>query len=175
MWQFYLCTIHACILNIFFFHFAGVNWSFELQLKSTHFLQFFILLGNQFLLNHISLVMEAILSPQCVARKFVRQFLRQYYTILHLAPFHLHRYRHINAGTLFRSDMLNNLLTRFYYIDSSFERDGLKGHGPQEIHQKIIELNFRNCETIIASARIGHTLHKDILLQVTIIVVFSSI
>ena len=104
-----------------------------------------------------------------------RKFVRQYYTILHLAAFHLHRYRHINAGTLFRSYMLNNLLTRFYYIDSSFERDGLKGNGQKEIHQKIIELNFHNCETIIASARIGHTLHKDILLQVSIIVVFSSI
>lgn len=32
--------------------------------------------------------MEAVPSPQCVGREFVRQ----YYTLLNKAPLHLHRY-----------------------------------------------------------------------------------
>lgn len=34
------------------------------------------------------MVMEAVPSPQCVGREFVRQ----YYTLLNKAPLHLHRY-----------------------------------------------------------------------------------
>lgn len=68
-------------------------------------------------------------NPQTVGREFVRQ----YYTLLHEAP---------------------NYLYRFYSNNSSFIHGGVNGDespvtGQANIHQRINELNFRDCRAKI--------------------------
>jgi len=92
--------------------------------------------------------MEAI-SPQSVGREFVRQ----YYTLLNKAPLHLHR---------------------FYSGDSSFVHGGLDKedkmlepvHGQQEIHEKIMQLNFRDCKAKIRQVDAHATLASGVVVQV---------
>lgn len=92
--------------------------------------------------------MEA-LSPQSVGREFVRQ----YYTLLNKAPLHLHR---------------------FYSGDSSFVHGGLDKedkmlepvHGQQEIHEKIMQLNFRDCKAKIRHVDAHATLASGVVVQV---------
>jgi len=91
--------------------------------------------------------MEEI-SPQLVALEFVKQ----YYTLLNKAPLHLHR---------------------FYSGDSSFVHGGLdKGekmqpvHGQQEIHKKIMQLNFRDCKAKIKQVDAHATLASGVVVQV---------
>jgi hypothetical protein len=94
------------------------------------------------------MVMEAI-SPQSVGREFVRQ----YYTLLNKAPLHLHR---------------------FYSGDSSFVHGGLDKedkmlepvHGQQEIHEKIMQLNFRDCKAKIRQVDAHATLASGVVVQV---------
>jgi len=94
------------------------------------------------------MVMEAIPSPQCVGREFVRQ----YYTLLNKAPLHLHR---------------------FYNHDSSFVHGGLKErlpeevHGQQQIHQKIMELEFNDCKAKILLVDSHRTLDNGVVVQVS--------
>lgn len=88
-------------------------------------------------------------SPQSVGREFVRQ----YYTLLNKAPLHLHR---------------------FYSGDSSFVHGGLDRddetlepvHGQQEIHQKIKQLNFRDCKAKIRQVDAHATLAQGVVVQV---------
>lgn len=92
--------------------------------------------------------MEAVPSPQCVGREFVRQ----YYTLLNKAPLHLHR---------------------FYNHDSSFVHGGLKErlpeevHGQQQIHQKIMELDFHDCKAKILLVDSHRTLENGVVVQVS--------
>jgi len=94
------------------------------------------------------MVMDAP-SPQSVGREFVRQ----YYTLLNKAPLHLHR---------------------FYSGDSSFVHGGLDKdeeilepvHGQQEIHQKIKQLNFRDCKAKIRQVDAHATLASGVVVQV---------
>jgi len=92
--------------------------------------------------------MEAVPSPQCVGREFVRQ----YYTLLNKAPLHLHR---------------------FYNHDSSFVHGCLKErlpqpvHGQQQIHQKIIELDFHDCKAKILLVDSHQTLDNGVVVQVS--------
>lgn len=92
--------------------------------------------------------MEAVPSPQCVGREFVRQ----YYTLLNKAPLHLHR---------------------FYNHDSSFVHGCLKErlpqpvHGQQQIHQKIIELDFNDCKAKILLVDSHRTLDNGVVVQVS--------
>lgn len=94
------------------------------------------------------MVMEGI-SPQSVGREFVRQ----YYTLLNKAPLHLHR---------------------FYSGDSSFVHGGLDKEdeslepvrGQQEIHEKIMQLNFRDCKAKIRQVDAHATLASGVVVQV---------
>ncbi|CAH1971383.1 unnamed protein product [Acanthoscelides obtectus] len=96
------------------------------------------------------MVMEAPPSPQSVGREFVRQ----YYTLLNKAPTHLHR---------------------FYNHQSSFIHGGLDLHnretspviGQKQIHQKIQQLNFRDCHAKITQVDSQATLGNGVVVQVT--------
>lgn len=92
-------------------------------------------------------------SPQCVGREFVRQ----YYTLLNQAPLHLHR---------------------FYSRNSSFVHGGLgmgdkvpacdePVMGQQEIHRKIMQLNFRDCHAKIRQVDAHATLGSGVVVQVS--------
>lgn len=88
-------------------------------------------------------------TPQSVGREFVRQ----YYTLLNKAPLHLHR---------------------FYSGDSSFVHGGLEKddktlepvHGQQEIHEKIMQLNFRDCKAKVRQVDAHATLASGVVVQV---------
>lgn len=94
--------------------------------------------------------MEAPPSPQSVGREFVRQ----YYTLLNKAPTHLHR---------------------FYNHQSSFVHGGLDPPnretspviGQKQIHQKIQQLNFRDCHAKITQVDSQATLGNGVVVQVT--------
>lgn len=89
-------------------------------------------------------------SPQQVGREFVRQ----YYTLLHEAPLHLHR---------------------FYSEHSTFTHGGIEKPGEEEppaigqheIHKKITALNFRDCHTKIQQVDSHSTLGTGVVVQVT--------
>lgn len=96
------------------------------------------------------MVMDAQPSPQSVGREFVRQ----YYTLLNKAPNHLHR---------------------FYNNHSSFIHGGLDTHnreptlvvGQKNIHNKIQQLNFRDCHAKISQVDAQATLGNGVVVQVT--------
>ncbi|XP_013391571.1 ras GTPase-activating protein-binding protein 2-like isoform X1 [Lingula anatina] len=89
-------------------------------------------------------------SPQCVGREFVRQ----YYTLLHEAPSYLHR---------------------FYSHNSSFVHGGVEKPGEEqppvmgqgEIHKKIMSLNFRDCHAKIRQVDSQATVGSAVVVQVT--------
>ncbi|KAK6187522.1 hypothetical protein SNE40_005527 [Patella caerulea] len=89
-------------------------------------------------------------SPQCVGREFVRQ----YYTLLHEAPVHLHR---------------------FYSHNSCFVHGGVEKPGEElppvtgqsEIHKKIMSLNFRDCHAKIRQVDSQSTVGEAVVVQVT--------
>ncbi|ESP03831.1 hypothetical protein LOTGIDRAFT_110043 [Lottia gigantea] len=89
-------------------------------------------------------------SPQCVGREFVRQ----YYTLLHEAPIHLHR---------------------FYSHDSCFVHGGVEKPGEEqppvtgqtEIHKKIMSLSFRDCHAKIRQVDSQSTVGDAVVVQVT--------
>lgn len=89
-------------------------------------------------------------SPQTVGLQFVRQ----YYTVLNQAPEHLHR---------------------FYNTESSFVHGGINCpgkpatpvYGQQEIHKKILQLNFVDCHAKIRLVDSQATLGDGVVVQVT--------
>lgn len=89
-------------------------------------------------------------SPQCIGQEFVRQ----YYTILHEVPEQLHR---------------------FYSHDSCFVHGGVDRpgeatphvQGQQDIHQKIMNLNFRDCYVKIGQVDSQPTVGSAVVVQVT--------
>jgi len=89
-------------------------------------------------------------SPQCIGREFVRQ----YYTLLHEAPEHLHR---------------------FYTNDSSFVHGGVDESvenalpitGQQGIHDKIVSLKFTDCRAKIRQVDSQSTIGNAVVVQVT--------
>ncbi|KAI0217018.1 Ras GTPase-activating protein-binding protein 2 [Lamellibrachia satsuma] len=89
-------------------------------------------------------------SPQCVGREFVRQ----YYTLLHEAPDYLHR---------------------FYSHDSSFVHGGVEKPGEEqppvrgqsEINKKIVSLNFNDCHAKIRQVDSQATVGNAVVVQVT--------
>ncbi|KAG1675070.1 Ras GTPase-activating protein-binding protein 1 [Nymphon striatum] len=94
------------------------------------------------------MVMESP-TPQCVGKEFVRQ----YYTMLNQAPLHLHR---------------------FYSHNSSFIHGGIDpdGHnqpvmGQQDIHRRIMQLNFRDCHAKIRQVDSHSTISNAVVVQVT--------
>lgn len=97
------------------------------------------------------MVMEAKPSPLVVGREFVRQ----YYTLLHNSPDHLHR---------------------FYNQHSSFTHGGLDPDpskddvliiGQKNIHDKIQQLNFRDCHAKISYVDAQATLGDGVVVQVS--------
>uniref|UniRef100_A0A7G3AVS0 Putative ras gtpase-activating protein-binding protein 1 isoform x1 n=1 Tax=Lutzomyia longipalpis TaxID=7200 RepID=A0A7G3AVS0_LUTLO len=96
------------------------------------------------------MVMDATPSPQSVGREFVRQ----YYTLLNKAPNHLHR---------------------FYNHQSSFVHGGLEANnrdaslviGQKQIHNRIQQLNFRDCHAKISQVDSQATLGNGVVVQVT--------
>lgn len=79
-----------------------------------------------------------------------REFVRQYYTVLNKTPLHLHR---------------------FYSQDSSFVHGGPEKQecvmGQQEIHHRIMQLNFRDCHAKIKQVDSLTTLGEGVVIQVT--------
>lgn len=94
--------------------------------------------------------MDAQPSPQSVGREFVRQ----YYTLLNKAP---------------------NFLHRFYTTQSSFIHGGFDVQnrepvlviGQKNIHNKIQQLNFRDCHAKISQVDAQATLGNGVVVQVT--------
>lgn len=94
--------------------------------------------------------MDAQPSPQSVGREFVRQ----YYTLLNKAP---------------------NFLHRFYTNQSSFihggfdlqNREPVLVVGQKNIHNKIQQLNFRDCHAKISQVDAQATLGNGVVVQVT--------
>ncbi|KAK7111733.1 ras GTPase-activating protein-binding protein 2-like isoform X2 [Littorina saxatilis] len=83
-----------------------------------------------------------------------REFVRQYYTLMHEAPYHLHR---------------------FYSQNSSFVHGGVEKPGEEqppvvgqhEIHKKIISLGYRDCHAKIRQVDSQPTVGNAVVVQVT--------
>ncbi|KAK7004926.1 ras GTPase-activating protein-binding protein 2 [Biomphalaria glabrata] len=96
-----------------------------------------------------TMVMETP-GPQEVGREFVRQ----YYTMLHEAPLHLHR---------------------FYSNNSAFVHGGVEKAGNEQppvigqeaIHKKIVSLNFNDCHAKIRQVDAQATVEDSVVVQVT--------
>ncbi len=96
------------------------------------------------------MVMASTPSPQQVGREFVRQ----YYTMLHDAPHMLHR---------------------FYSSGSTFIHGGVDrpGHveepliGQVEINKKIQQLSFKDCHTKIRQVDSQATIENAVVVQVS--------
>lgn len=90
-------------------------------------------------------------SPQQVGREFVRQ----YYTVLHEAPEVLHRF--YSSGSAF--------------VHSNIDRSGLTNEEPVigqlEIDKKIRMLNFKDCHTKIRQVDSQTTIGSGVVVQVT--------
>ncbi|KAI5634424.1 nuclear transport factor 2 (NTF2) domain-containing protein [Phthorimaea operculella] len=80
-----------------------------------------------------AMVMEASPSPQSVGREFVRQ----YYTLLNKAPAHLHRF-------------YNNYSSFVHGGLDAPNRETLPVVGQKQIHNRIQQLNFRDCHAKIS-------------------------
>ncbi|KOB76722.1 Ras GTPase-activating protein-binding protein 2, partial [Operophtera brumata] len=79
------------------------------------------------------MVMEASPSPQSVGREFVRQ----YYTLLNKVPAHLHRF-------------YNNYSSFVHGGLDAPNRETLPVIGQKQIHNRIQQLNFRDCHAKIS-------------------------
>lgn len=89
------------------------------------------------------MVMEAIPSPDAVGREFVRQ----YYTLLNRAPTHAHRFYNSNS----------------YFVHGAMSKPAI---GQKQIHQKIQQLNFRDCHAKISQVDSQATLGNGLVVQV---------
>ncbi|KAK9507523.1 hypothetical protein O3M35_007361 [Rhynocoris fuscipes] len=96
------------------------------------------------------MVMDRPLSPQCVGREFVRQ----YYTLLNEAPEHLHRFYN-NSSSFIHGG-----------VDSS-NRETVAVVGQRQIHQRIQQLNFRDCHAKITQVDSQATLGNGVVVQVS--------
>merc|ERR1719153_996375 len=94
-------------------------------------------------------------SPQCVGREFVRQ----YYTLLNQAPLHLHRFYSHNSS--FVHGGLDNT------GKDAADAEGAAVYGQHEIHQKIMQLNFRDCHAKIRQVDSHETLANGVVVQVS--------
>lgn len=109
------------------------------------------------------MVMDATPSPQSVGREFVRQ----YYTLLNKAPHHLHRfYNHQSSfvhGGLEPAQAANDTTT----TTTAAVRDCGLVIGQKQIHNKIQQLNFRDCHAKISQVDAQATLGNGVVVQVT--------
>ncbi|XP_077286319.1 ras GTPase-activating protein-binding protein 2 [Arctopsyche grandis] len=96
------------------------------------------------------MVMEEPPSPESVGREFVRQ----YYTLLNKAPIHLHRF-------------YNNMSSFIHGGLDASDRDAEPVIGQKEIHNRIQQLNFRDCHAKISQVDSQATLGNGVVVQVT--------
>ncbi|KAK6633437.1 hypothetical protein RUM44_004040 [Polyplax serrata] len=96
------------------------------------------------MLLKLVMVMEAIPSPDAVGREFVRQ----YYTLLNRAPTHAHRFYNSNS----------------YFVHGAMSKPAI---GQKQIHQKIQQLNFRDCHAKISQVDSQATLGNGLVVQVS--------
>ncbi|XP_013166523.1 PREDICTED: ras GTPase-activating protein-binding protein 2, partial [Papilio xuthus] len=96
------------------------------------------------------MVMEASPSPQSVGREFVRQ----YYTLLNKAPAYLHRF-------------YNNYSSFVHGGLDAPNRETLPVVGQKQIHNRIQQLNFRDCHAKISQVDSQATLGNGVVVQVT--------
>ncbi|XP_039276264.1 ras GTPase-activating protein-binding protein 2 [Nilaparvata lugens] len=96
------------------------------------------------------MVMEAQPSPRSVGCEFVRQ----YYTLLNQSPEHLHRFYSNNS---------------FYVHDGADDRDPdlSPAIGQKQIHQRIEQLNFKDCHAKINQVDSQATLGNGVVVQVS--------
>lgn len=94
--------------------------------------------------------MEVSPSPQSVGREFVRQ----YYTLLNKAPAHLHRF-------------YNNYSSFVHGGLDAPNRETLPVIGQKQIHNRIQQLNFRDCHAKISQVDAQATLGNGVVVQVT--------
>lgn len=88
---------------------------------------------------------DALPAPDVVGREFVRQ----YYTLLNQAPAHAHRFYNSNS----------------YFVHGSMSKPVV---GQVQIHQKIQQLNFRDCHAKISQVDSQATLGNGVVVQVRI-------
>ncbi|CAG5122718.1 unnamed protein product [Candidula unifasciata] len=89
-------------------------------------------------------------GPQEVGREFVRQ----YYTMLHEAPLHLHRFYSNNSA----------------FVHGGVEKAGCEQPpviGQEAIHKKIVSLNFNDCHAKIRQVDAQATVEDSVVVQVT--------
>ncbi|CAH2267991.1 jg8433 [Pararge aegeria aegeria] len=96
------------------------------------------------------MVMAGTPSPQSVGREFVRQ----YYTLLNEAPAHLHRF-------------YNNYSSFVHGGLDAPNRETLPVIGQKQIHNRIQQLNFRDCHAKISQVDAQATLGNGVVVQVT--------
>jgi Ras GTPase-activating protein-binding protein 1 len=72
------------------------------------------------------------------------------------------------------------MMCRFYNHNSSFVHGGIEGakegeavYGQQDIHQKIMQLNFRDCHAKIRKVDSHETLASGVVVQVRAVVVIN--
>lgn len=90
----------------------------------------------------------------CEAKHVGREFVRQYYTLMHEAPQHLHRF----------------YSQKSCFVHGGVEKPGeenLPVCGQQDIHQKILALNFRDCHAKIRQVDSHPTLGSGVVVQVS--------
>lgn len=91
------------------------------------------------------MVMEALPTPDVVGREFVRQ----YYTLLNKAPAHAHRFYNSTS----------------FFVHGTMSKPAV---GQQQIHQKIQQLNFRDCHAKISQVDSQATLGNGLVVQVSL-------
>ncbi|XP_032515678.1 ras GTPase-activating protein-binding protein 2 [Danaus plexippus] len=98
------------------------------------------------------MVMEA--SPSPSPQSVGREFVRQYYTLLNKAPAHLHRF-------------YNNYSSFVHGGLDAPNRETLPVVGQKQIHNRIQQLNFRDCHAKISQVDAQATLGNGVVVQVT--------
>ncbi|OQR77512.1 ras GTPase-activating protein-binding protein 1-like [Tropilaelaps mercedesae] len=89
------------------------------------------------------------------ATRVALEFVRQYYTILHESPLHLHRFYNDESDFIHGS------------LDSSCGPGAVTGvRGQQEIHRTILALNFHDCYAKIAYVDAQESANKSVVVQV---------
>ena len=89
------------------------------------------------------------------AQQVGREFVRQYYTLLNQAPLHVHRFYNSNSSFVHDGDLAEN----------GREPDAV--YGQAGIHQKIKNLNFRDCHAKIRHVDSRRTFADGLVVQVS--------
>lgn len=91
--------------------------------------------------------MEETPNPQCVGREFVRQ----YYTMLNKAPIQMHRFYSENSS----------------FVHGMGNGESSAVYGQQQIHARIMKLQYRDCHAKIRQVDSHSTLSNGVVVQVS--------